>query len=556
MAREQRVGPAGIAAEFLAFDDITLRLGGKHIFRHFNWTWRREEQWAVLGTNGSGKSLLVQALMGKVPLGGGEVRGPGSQAGLPEIDPGDAMAVVSPQAQQDLALRESTFYQSRWHHGFDEGEWTVADFLSLDQVREINPFEVAPQRGNAAEFARLRRAYVRWMGIRDLLNRRVAHLSNGEIRKALLVRALLRRPRLLILEDPYAGLDPATRKRLGGVLDRLLRAGWPVLLLSHRPEDIPALTTHVLALDERGMIGQGLKATVLRQFENRLAAPGGTPAAVVRPRRSSRNSAVRSPTVPLVELRDVSVVAGRKRILWRLTWTIRRGEQWALFGPNGAGKTTLLNLIQGDHPQAYAQDLRLFGRASDSTQAVWEARRQIGWLSPELHFHYPPDWPVLDVVCSGYFNSLGLFESCSRRQRAAARRWLTELNLAGESQRCFGELSFGRQRLVLLARAVVKRPRLLILDEACQGLDAPQRRAVLAAVDHLVAQTGASLIFTTHHAGERPRCITRVLRLKAGRVVRGGPASRLPATAGRRWPLKRAVEALRLHHDRSGQGPQ
>jgi molybdate transport system ATP-binding protein len=201
---------------------------------------------------------------------------------------------------------------------------------------------------------------------------------------------------------------------------------------------------------------------------------------------------------------------------------MRAGECWALSGPNGAGKTTLLNLIQGDHPQAYAQNIRWFGRHTDSTQTLWQMRQRLGWMSPELHQHYPGEWPVSDVVCSGFYNSIGLHQHVTRLQRTKARGWLREFGLLVQADAPLNELTFGQQRLVLLARAAVKRPRLLILDEPCQGLDAEQRRTLLAVVDRVVSQTGASLIFVTHHADELPRCVTHLLRLHGGRVRESG----------------------------------
>jgi molybdate transport system ATP-binding protein len=216
----------------------------------------------------------------------------------------------------------------------------------------------------------------------------------------------------------------------------------------------------------------------------------------------------------------VTVRGAGRALLQSVTWTLRQSECWALLGPNGAGKSTLLNLIQGDHPQAYALDIRLFGHAVDSTRALWNARQRIGWMSPELHQHHPGDWDAEAAICSGFFNSIGLYQTCSGRQRALARRWLDQLGLANYARTPFGQLSFGRQRLVLLARAVVKRPRLLILDEPCQGLDAAQRRTLLGLVDRVVFQTGTALIYVTHRPAEMPRCITHRLRLRRGRVMR------------------------------------
>lgn len=512
-------------AEFLALDNVTLRRGDTAVFRRTSWTWHRGEQWAMVGPNGSGKSLLVHALLGHAPLARGEVRGPFGATDSTEAPPENPIVVVSPQTQRELVLQESSFYQSRWHSGLQEGQRTVAQFLSQESVEDINPYEVKPRRGNRHAFLRSRAQYLRWLDIRHLWRRKIIHLSNGELRKTLLVHALLRMPRLLVLDDPYAGLDPGARRRLHRVIVRLMRAGQPVLIVTHRLDEIPETTTHLILVEGHRVVAQDKKSLVFKQAQARFGTR--TPVGHTQP-SSGRASFTRAPNrtrrASLVELHNVTVRALRRTILCDVNWTIRPGENWCLLGPNGAGKTTLLNLIQGDHPQAYSQDVRLFGERTDSTQAIWQARQFIGWFSPELLLHYPPEWRTLDVVCSGFFNSLGLYQACSRRQILAARQWLRDFGLALQEQRPFGELSAGHQRLALLARAAVKVPRLLILDEPCQVLDASLRLTVLATVDRIVEQTGASLIFVTHRAGEIPRCITHVFRLRNGRCLSAGPA--------------------------------
>jgi molybdate transport system ATP-binding protein len=514
-----------IDSSLLVLDDITVRWNGRIAFPRTRWTWRRGEQWAVLGPNGSGKSLLALALCDQAPLQRGEIHRhfDGLEA---DAIPEQSIALLSPQTQRDLAAAESSFYQSRWHSGISEGRRTVAQFLSQASVEDRNPFEVGGYQGDPRRFRENRRRFSRWLGIEDLFRRRLAVLSNGEQRKVILVHTLLRSPRLLILDDPFGGLDRATRACLQKVIQRLMRAGLPVLLITNRPDELPSGTTHLLLVRNQRIIAQGTRRAVLKHpLVCKLGLPSSSSSSSSKPRPMK----VRA--TPLIELNHVTVRLGGKRILDDVTWTMRRGENWALLGPNGSGKTTLLSLIQGDNPQAYALNLRLFGVRPETTATLWRLRRKIGWLSPELHLHYPAGWSCLEVVCSGFFNQIGLYEPCTSRQRAAARGWLRRLGLAHRAEQTFGESSLGDQRLVLLARAVVKKPRLLILDEPCQGLDLAHRRSLLATVDRLIGQTRASLIFVTHHAREMPACVSHVLKLKSGRIHRR--RARICTTAAR-----------------------
>jgi len=510
------VEPIATKTDLLVLDNVTVRWNEQSAFARTRWMWRRGEQWAILGPNNSGKSLLALALCGKAPLSRGEIYYHFDEAGETQRSdavPEQSVALLSPQIQRELATGESSFYQSRWHSGVSEGRRTVAQFLSQASVEDINPFAMDTPKGDPRQFRKNRRRFSRWLGIEPLFQRRLVALSNGEQRRVLLVHTLLRSPRLLILDDPFGGLDHATRTRLKTVIDRLMRAGLPVLLITNRPDELPTRTTHLLLVRKRRIIAHGTRRAMLKHPLARELVVSLSSSSSSSMTRSSK-----SPSAPLVELKHASVRLGNQRILDDITWTMRRGENWALVGPNGSGKTTLLSLIQGDNPQAYALDLRLFGRKPETTQTLWHLRRQIGWLSPELHLHYPAGWSCLDVVGSGFLNTVGLYEPCTPRQRTAARDWLRRLGLAGRAEDTFGELSLGDQRLVLLARAVVKEPKLLVLDEPCQGLDTAHRRSVLATVDKVVRQTHAGLIFVTHHANEMPACITDVLELKSGRI--------------------------------------
>ena len=201
---------------------------------------------------------------------------------------------------------------------------------------------------------------------------------------------------------------------------------------------------------------------------------------------------------------------------------MRRGEKWALLGPNGAGKSTLLSLILGDHPQAYANDIALFGRPRGSGESVWEIKRCIGWVAPELQRYHPLHSTAFGVVCSGFFDTLGLYRPGTAEQEAIAGAWMARVGLTVDRSRAYNSLSRGEQRLVLIARALVKDPELLILDEPCQGLDLDHQPRVLDAIDAVAGEPGRTMIYVTHRPSEFPRSLTHLIELRGGRVLRQG----------------------------------
>jgi molybdate transport system ATP-binding protein len=215
-------------------------------------------------------------------------------------------------------------------------------------------------------------------------------------------------------------------------------------------------------------------------------------------------------------MKNVTIRYGAVEVLKGIDWTVKAGERWALVGPNGAGKTTLLSLILADNPQAYANEIALFGIQRGSGESIWEIKNRIGWVSPELHIHYPRTVTVADVVCSGFFDSVGLYQQCSPAQKLTAEGWIQAFGLPAVSGEPYSSLSSGQQRLVLLARALVKYPTLLVLDEPCQGLDEASRANFLRLLNRLCEQAPVSMIYVSHYQDEIPQVITHRLALDAG----------------------------------------
>ncbi len=479
-------------APIVTMDNASVRVGDRVLFRRTSWVFRPGEQWALIGPNGSGKTLFASALVGAVPVVGGELIAPEGEVVHVSFEAHKALAGEAPAA-------------ARWFSLDEEGAPRVRELLSQDSIEARNPFEVVTRAPAAARaFVRRRREIVALLGIAPLLRQPLPSLSNGETRKLLLARALLRQPRLLILDDPFAGLDADFRRHLKAVLARLLRQGsLHLLLIATHADELPRGITHVLRVDRFRVITQGRYAPRRKQQLFSAVAPGGR---VRLP--ATGNQATGE---DLVRLTNVTVRYGARVILRDVNWTIRRGESWALLGPNGSGKSALLSLIIGDNPQAYANDVRVFGHRRGDGESIWKLKRRIGSVSPELHLHFPQAETCLDTVVSGFADTAGCFRRPPARQRAAARRWLSRFGLRAYADQPFGSLSAGLQRMTLLARALVKSPELLVLDEPCQGLDAAHRAGIIGAIAAALRHTTA--IVVTHRRDELPRGITHVFRL-------------------------------------------
>jgi molybdate transport system ATP-binding protein len=282
-------------------------------------------------------------------------------------------------------------------------------------------------------------------GIEPLLARPMRFLSNGETRKVLIARALMKRPDLLILDEPFDGLDIGSRERLETVLRDLIRSGLHLVLVTHRKDEIISEISHVLCLKDCRVLSQGKREQVLTR--ETLEALFGSEDPASDSRRALYADS-RGNSRPLVELRNVTVRYDETVALQDLS--MRQGENWAILGPNGSGKTTLLSLIYADNLQAYCNDIRLFGRQRGSGESIWEIKQRIGHVSPHLQVRYRLDMRVFDVVVSGFFDSVGLYRRPTEQQRTAAKEWIDLLGIADLSDRIFNQLSYGERRLAII----------------------------------------------------------------------------------------------------------
>jgi len=474
---------------FITIEDVTVRVRDRFILPGTSWAIRAGESWAILGPNGAGKSSLARILMGDVPTSQGTVTRHHPDAAR------DRIGWVSPELQEWLLGAEENRVEDGGCAGRGGEPETARETILSGSLPGIDG-------------ARAYRRIVKRLGIGYLQDRPMRHLSTGELRKVLIARALMKCPRLVVLDEPLGGIDADSREELISLFNSLVKEHVQLVLVSHRADEIPSAIGHVLCVKDCRVVLQGRRKEVLAGWQ-RMSSDDEWPDTCL-PAETERQTA--APEI-LVEMKGVTVKFGDVTILDGLNWTVRRGENWAVLGPNGSGKTTLLSLITGDNLQAYANEIRLFGMLKGSGESLWDIREKIGVVSSELQVRYRKGIQARDVVASGLFDSIGLFRRLSPEERRAVEDWMDLLGILPMAERGFEGLSYGERRMTLIARAMVKSPLLLILDEPCQGLDPANRRKMLKLIDRIGAGTGTRIVYVSHYEDEMPSCINRVLRL-------------------------------------------
>lgn len=453
------------------------------------------EHLAIVGPNGAGKSLLVDMLTGKYPLKEGEL--------TYDFSPSTTHTVYD--NIKYIAFRDTYgsadanyYYQQRWNAHDQEDTPLVSEMLG----------EVKNEALKQQLFELFR--------IEPMLDKKIILLSSGELRKFQLTKTLLTAPRILIMDNPFIGLDASTRELLFNLLEQLTRLGTlQIVLVLSMLDDIPSFITHVIPVNE-------MKVGEKMEREAYMAAFHAQDIVVPMDELQQRildlpydNTNYTSDEV--VKLNKVSIRYDDRTILKELDWTVMRGEKWALSGENGAGKSTLLSLVCADNPQSYACDISLFGRKRGTGESIWEIKKHIGYVSPEMHRAYLKNLPAIEIVASGLHDSIGLYKRPKEEQMAICEWWMDIFGIASLKDKPFLQLSSGEQRLALLARAFVKDPELLILDEPLHGLDTYNRRRVKKIIEVFCRRRDKTMIMVTHYENELPGTITDRLFLKRNR---------------------------------------
>ncbi len=457
------------------------------------------EHIAIVGDNGSGKTKLVDMITGKHPLFPDQVT----------YDFGEnASALVSDNIKY-ITFRDSygsydgSYYlQQRWNQQeIDEETPTVGK--QLDDVYHYLE--------DTEERRRFRDHLYKMFCMEHLLDKYIILLSSGEMRKFQLAKMLLANPKILIMDNPFIGLDEETRHQLEDLLRSLSAEGrLQIILVVTKKSDIPDFITHVWEMDDEQFVQKTPRDEYLAKEEALPSLEDEKKEAIIRlPQKDHEYN-----TEKVAVMDNVSISYGTRTILNKVNWTVLNGEHWALNGKNGAGKSTLLSLVCADNPQSYACDITLFDRKRGSGESIWEIKKHIGYVSPEMHRAYNKDIECIKIVASGLNDSVGLYVKPSEKDFDACHFWMKIFGVDHLEHRTFLKISSGEQRLVLLARAFVKDPELLILDEPLHGLDEKNGKKVKDIIDAFCQRKNKTLIMVSHYREEYPACISKEITLK------------------------------------------
>ena len=421
----------------------------------------------VFGPNGSGKSQYAEKLRRQMAS--------------------DRVRYLAFSDAYGPATDKAYYLQLRWNqHDIDQETPLVADLLN--KAYQLSGEDTTERRQQRDELYAM-------FDMQPLLDKYVILLSSGELRKFQLIKTLLALPHTLILDNPFIGLDALTRQQLHDLLLRLAREqGLHLYLLLSKSDDMPDYADEIIRM------GESAPYSTPSRLQELLQLP--TP-----------NSSLLTPNSPVIDMHHVSIRYGNRTIINNLNWQVRNGERWSLSGRNGSGKSTLLSLVCADNPQSYACDITLFGRQRGSGESIWEIKRHIGYVSPEMHRSYQRDLPAINVVASGLKDTVGLYVRPNAEEKDICRWWMRLFGIEELAERSFLRLSSGEQRMVLVARAFVKDPELLILDEPLHGLDDNNRQLVRHIIDTFCQRPGKTLVMVTHYEEELPSCIDHHLHL-------------------------------------------
>lgn len=465
----------------------------------FNFELYDNEHIAIVGNNGAGKSMLADIISGRHPISG---------TGIVYNFAPNKKELISDNIKY-ITFRDSYgdydntyFLQQRWNqHEIDKETPTVRNVLDSSIMND------GQKTSNE-----LRNHLYDIFDIEQMLDKYIILLSSGEMRKLILVRALLSEPRVLIIDNPFIGLDTETRQQLKELLQTVSQErALQIIAIISKTDDIPNFITHVVEVKDMKVMQKKPLDEYLISIKNTQEQIPQCLTDIIS-NIPYHNNEYNSKNV--VIMNNVTIKYGDRTILNNINWTIKNGEYWALSGKNGSGKSTILSLICADNPQAYACNITLFDKKRGSGESIWDIKKHIGYVSPEMHRAFKHNIPSIQIVAGGFKDTMGLYSQPSKQEYETCNKWLEIFGIKDLADKTFFKLSSGQQRLVLLARAFVKDPELLILDEPFHGLDDKNRQLVREIINAFCKRKNKTMIIVCHYDEELPQCINNKIHLK------------------------------------------
>ncbi len=456
---------------------------------------RSNEHLAIFGNSGSGKTALAKALAGKIHWTGKVL-----------IDSNDEKTPRVELVEQRYSFKNlcgiSEFYYQQRFNSFDADDApTIYQELLKASAQDSKPTLPTGRQANNIDFT------LDILGIEHLKNSPLIQLSSGEHKRFQLAKALVNPPQVLLLDMPYTGLDVSVLKELNIILTQIASKGTQIILIPGT-FPVPEFITNIAFLENKKLAFFGKKedynAGEFNQPANNFIYNTGLLPVSNEPSRFET----------IVEMKNIHLNYGAHTIFTGIDWKITEGEKWLLKGCNGSGKSSLLSMITGDHPQAYSNEIYLFGKRRGSGESIWDIKQKTGFISPELHAYFDKNVTCFQAIGSGFFDTIGLFKKLSTTQYNTILQWLDFLQVSHVSTKPLHSISASLQRMILLARALVKNPPLLVLDEPCQGLDQKQSTQFVSLVDSICSGTNKTLIYVSHDERNVPDCIEKVFQLE------------------------------------------
>lgn len=447
---------------------------------------------AILGNSGSGKTTLAKAITGQIHYSG-NIYIEYENTFKPYI-------VLTEQRYtfKNLSGINDFYYQQRFN-SFDSND---APTIREELLKDFSKTDDPNHNNESIETA------LHALGIDHLKNSPLIQLSSGEHKRFQLAKSLLHPPALLILDTPYTGLDVFTVKKLNRILNDISAKGTQIILIPGT-FPVPDFITDIAFLENKKLVFYGKKNNFKKEeFITNAEEDTSYDTELLPASEDIHQEEV------MVEMKNISIQYGDHIILHNLDWKIKSGERWLLKGRNGAGKSSLLSMITGDHPQAYSNEIYLFGKRRGTGESIWDIKQKTGYISPELHAYFDKNITCSQAIGSGYFDTIGLYKKLTKIQYHNILQWLDFLQISHVSTKPLHSISASLQRMILLARALVKNPPLLVLDEPCQGLDQKQSFQFISLIDHICSQSTKTLIYVSHDESNIPECIQNVLHLE------------------------------------------